>query len=106
MSRKQGGRPKGTKNDNKILTEISIDNYKNEITAILYKNKIELYGKKFPVGLPQKNIYEVSKTHNLPNDHNIMITLISQRIVTAKQHVPYGQGSGFPYPLLKIEDEV
>ena len=35
-----------------------------------------------------------------------MKTLISQIIATVKHHVTYGQGNGFPYPLLKIEDEV
>ena len=70
----------------------------------MYKNKTELDGKKFPFGFLQKNIYKVAKTHNLMNDHKIIKTLISQRIVTAKHHVPYGKGSGFPYMLLKIED--
>ena len=35
-----------------------------------------------------------------------MKTLISQGIAIAKHHVPYGKGNGFPYVLLKIEDEV
>ena len=35
-----------------------------------------------------------------------MKTLISQIIATIKHHVTYVQGNGFPYPLLKIEDEV
>ena len=39
MSRKQGGLPKGTNNDNKRLTEITIYNANNEITAIVYNNK-------------------------------------------------------------------
>ena len=34
---------------------------KNEITAIVYKNKTELYGKNFPVGFLQKKINEVAK---------------------------------------------
>ena len=46
------------------------------------------------------------KKHNLPNDHNITKTLISQIIATGKHHLHYGQGGGFTYPLLKIEDEV
>ena len=49
---------------------------------------------------------EVAKKHNLLNDHNITKTLISKIIVTDKHHIPYGQGNGFPSPLLKIEDEV
>ena len=44
VSRNQGGQPKVTTNNNKILTEISIVNSKNEITVFVYKNKTELYG--------------------------------------------------------------
>ena len=33
-------------------------------------------------------------------------TFISQIIATGKHNVKYGQGNGFPYPLLKIEVEV
>ena len=72
----------------------------------MYKRKTELYGKKFPVKIPQKSIDEVAKIHNLPNYPKITKTLISQIIVTDKHRVPYGQGSGFPAPLLKIENEV
>ena len=69
------------------------------------RKKTELCDKKFPVVSLQNNIDEAGKK-NLPNDKKITKTLISQRIATAKHHVPYGQGNGFPYPLLKIEDEV
>ena len=70
----------------------------------MYKNKTELYGKEFLVGILQNNIDEMKK--NWPNDHKIMKTLISQLIATGKHHVPYGRGNGFPSPLLKIENEV
>ena len=60
-SRKQVVRPKGTQNDDQMWTEISIANTKNEITAIVYKYKTELEGKKFPVGFLQKKIDEVVK---------------------------------------------
>ena len=56
----------------------------------MYHNKTELYGKKFPVGFLQNNIDEVANIYNLLNDHKITKTLISQIIVTAKHHVPYG----------------
>ena len=75
MSINQGGKPKVTINDNKKITEISIANPKNEITYIMYKNKIELYGKKLPVGFLQTNIDEVAKK-NLLKDIKIT-TLIS-----------------------------
>ena len=42
-------------------TEISIFNSNNQITAIVYKNKTELDGNKFPVGFLQNNIDEVEK---------------------------------------------
>ena len=61
----------------------------------MYKNKTELYGRKFPFGLYQNNIDEVEKKHNLPNDQKIMKTLISQIIMTGKYHVLYLQGGGF-----------
>ena len=80
MSRKQGGQPKVTKYDNKKLTEISISNAKNGITAIVYNKKTELDGNKFPVGLIQKNINEIAKKHNLPNNHKITKTLISKSL--------------------------
>ena len=57
------------------------------------------------IGLLQKNIYEVAKKHNLPNNQKITKTLISLRITTDEHHVPYGQGNGFPSLFLKIEDE-
>ena len=46
MSRKKGGRTKGTTNENKIGTKIGIFNAKNEITAIVYNKKTDLDGKK------------------------------------------------------------
>ena len=39
MSIKKGGLPKGKTNEKKRGTKTSIDNSKNEITAILYNNK-------------------------------------------------------------------
>ena len=43
------------------MTQISIDNAKNEITAIVYQNKIYLDGNQLPVRLFQKNIDEVGE---------------------------------------------
>ena len=65
------GRPKGTTKENKRLTEISIANIQNEITAIANNKKTELDSKTLPVGFLQKNLDEVSKNHNLPNKHKI-----------------------------------
>ena len=59
LSRNQGGRTKGTTIDNKRLTEISIANVKNEITAIVYQNKTELHGNNLSVGFLQNKIDEV-----------------------------------------------
>ena len=72
----------------------------------MYQKKTEIDSKKLPIGFLQKMIDEVANIYNLPNDHKIRKTLIWQRISTAKHHVPYGQGNGFPYPLMKIDDEV
>ena len=72
----------------------------------MYKKKTELGGKKLPVGLLQNNIDEVAKRHNLPNNHIITKTLISQRIATGKHRVSYVQGNCFPDLLLNIEDKV
>ena len=94
-SRTFGGLPKGTTNENKRLTKISITDEKNEITSIVYQKKTELYGKELPVGFLQNKIDEVSKKYNLPNNHKIMKTLISQIIATAKHHAPYGKGKVF-----------
>ena len=63
----------------------------------MYKNKTELDGKKSPVGFLQNNIDELAKKHNLPNNHKIAKRLISQKIATSNNYVPYGQGKGFPY---------
>ena len=65
MSWNKGGQPKGTANENKRGTEISISNTKNRISAIVYNNKTELDGKNFPVGLLQNNIDEVAKKTQL-----------------------------------------
>ena len=70
----------------------------------MYKNKIELNGRKLPVGFLQNNIDKVSKKQNLPNNHKITKTLLSQRLSTGNHRVPYGQGKGFPAPLLKTKD--
>ena len=59
-----------------------------------------------PDELLKNNIDEVAKKHNLPNDKKITKILISQRVATTKHHVPCVQGNGFPYPFMKIEDEV
>ena len=67
------------------------------------RRKKELYGNKLPFGLFQKNIDEVAKIHNLLNNQKITKTLKTQRIATAKHHVLYGQGNGFPSPLLKLK---
>ena len=61
----------------------------------MYQKKTELYGKELPVGFLQNKIDEVSKKYNLPNNHKIMKTLISQIIATAKHHAPYGKGNVF-----------
>ena len=58
-----------------------------------------------PVGFLQNNIDEVAKIYNLPNNHKITKTLISQIISTAKYIVSYGQVNGFPYPLLNLKDK-
>ena len=62
--------PKGTTNDNKELTEISIANAKNEMTVIVYQKKTELDVIDFSVGFLQINIGQAKK-HNLPNDNKI-----------------------------------
>ena len=103
LQQEKGGRTKVGTNDNKIGTRIIIANARNEITTIVYKRKTELYGKKFPVKIPQKSIDEVAKIHNLLNNQKITKTLKTQRIATAKHHVLYGQGNGFPSPLLKLK---
>ena len=68
----------------------------------MYQKKTERDGNNLSFVLLQKNIDEVVKIYNLPNDQKITKTPMSQIISTAKHHVPYGQGNGFTYRLLKI----
>ena len=80
--RKKGRRPKGTKKKKKIGIEISFAKAKYETTAIVYKKKTGFDGKKLPVILLSKNIDEVEKKQNLPNDHKITKALLSKIIAT------------------------
>ena len=104
--RGKGGRPNGTTDVNKKVSNLSVIAAKNEIALTLDSEKKSLGKKRLRAGRLDEIISEVKKRNGLPDDYVINKSTIRQRLKKKQNLMVYVDHPGHASPLSQIEPEI